>query len=81
MYEPIERHAQDFSDLQKIVHGPDADARVGALRKALEASAEQLNGVADGSPADRDPRMRIYRGLIPPSRIVDQLREEALRKG
>ncbi|HVE09076.1 MAG TPA: type III secretion protein [Paraburkholderia sp.] len=79
MYEAIERHAQDFSDLQKIVRAPDADARVATLRRALEESAEQLNNASDGSLADRDARMRIYRGLIAASRIVDQLRDEALR--
>jgi len=79
MYEAIERHAQHFIELQKVVTGADADSRVAELRKALEDSAEQLNHAADGSAADRDARARIYRGLVAASRIVGQLREDALR--
>ncbi|WP_109477466.1 type III secretion protein [Paraburkholderia sp. C35] len=79
MYEAIERHAPLFMQLQTVVTAPDADARVAELRKALEDSAEQLNHAADGTAADRDARARIYRGLIAASRIVGQLREDALR--
>ena len=79
MYEAIERHAQHFMELQNVVTAADADTRVAALRKALEESAEQLNHAADGTAADRDARARIYRGLIAASRIVGQLREDALR--
>ncbi|AUT74417.1 MULTISPECIES: type III secretion protein [Paraburkholderia] len=79
MYEAIERHAQHFMALQNVVTATDADARVAELRKALEESAEQLNHAADGTAADRDARARIYRGLVAASRIVGQLREDALR--
>ena len=79
MYEAIERHAQHFMQLQNVVTAADADARVTELRKALEESAEQLNHAADGTAADRDARARIYRGLVAASRIVGQLREDALR--
>ncbi|MBN3759778.1 type III secretion protein [Burkholderia sp. Ac-20365] len=79
MYEAIERHAQHFMELQNVVTAADADTRVAGLRKALEESAEQLNHAADGTAADRDARARIYRGLIAASRIVGQLREDALR--
>ncbi|TCG09938.1 type III secretion protein [Paraburkholderia steynii] len=79
MYEAIERHAQHFMQLQNVMTAADADARVAELRKALEESAEQLNHAADGTAADRDARERIYRGLVAASRIVGQLREDALR--
>ena len=79
MNEVIERHAQHFMELQTIVTAADADTRVAELRKALEDSAEQLNHAADGTAADRDARARIYRGLVAASRIVGQLREDALR--
>ena len=79
MYEAIERHAQHFMALQNVVTAADADARVAELRKALEESAEQLNHAADGTAADRDARARIIRGLVAASRIVGQLREDALR--
>ncbi|MBN3751838.1 type III secretion protein [Paraburkholderia sp. Tr-20389] len=79
MYETIERHAQHFMELQNVVTGANADTRVAELRKALEESAEQLNHAADGTPADRDARARIYRGLVAASRIVGQLREDAMR--
>ncbi|BCG01465.1 hypothetical protein PPGU19_060330 (plasmid) [Paraburkholderia sp. PGU19] len=79
MYEAIERHAQHFMQLQNVVTAADADARVAELRKALEESAEQLNHAPDGTAADRDARARIYRGLVAASRIVGQLREDALR--
>jgi|GEM_PF-3083312 len=79
MYEAIERHAQHFMALQNVVTAADADARVAELRKALEESAEQLNHAANGTAADRDARARIYRGLVAASRIVGQLREDALR--
>lgn len=79
MYEAIERHAQHFMQLQNVVTAADADARVAELRKALEESAEQLNHAADGTATDRDARARIYRGLVAASRIVGQLREDALR--
>jgi hypothetical protein len=79
MYEAIERNAQHFMELQTLVTAADADARVAQLRKALEESAEQLNHAADGTAADRDARARIYRGLVAASRIVGQLRDDALR--
>jgi len=79
MYEAIERHAQHFMALQNVVTAADADTRVAELRQALEESAEQLNHAADGTAADRDARARIYRGLVAASRIVGQLREDALR--
>ena len=79
MYEAIERHAQHFMALQDVVTAAEADTRVAELRKALEESAEQLNHAADGTAADRDARARIYRGLVAASRIVGQLREDALR--
>ena len=79
MYEAIDRHAQHFMALQNVVTAADADTRVAELRKALEESAEQLNHAADGTAADRDARARIYRGLVAASRIVGQLREDALR--
>ncbi|MEX3972623.1 MULTISPECIES: hypothetical protein [Paraburkholderia] len=79
MYEAIERHAQHFMALQNVVTAADADTRVAELREALEESAEQLNHAADGTAADRDARARIYRGLVAASRIVGQLREDALR--
>ncbi|MCA8002734.1 type III secretion protein [Burkholderia metallica] len=79
MYEAIEKHAQQFMELQRIVTSAEADKQVAELRQALEESAEHLNSTSDGTTADRDARARIYRGLIAASRIVGQLREDALR--
>jgi hypothetical protein len=70
MYQAIERHG--------LVRAPDADAQVAVLRRALEESAEELNSRTDGSPEDRNARAKIYRGLLAASRIIAQLREDAL---
>ena len=78
MYQAIERHAAKFNDLQGLVRAPDADAQVAQLRRALEESAEALNSHTDSSIEDRDARAKIYRGLLAASRIVAQLREDAL---
>lgn len=78
MYQAIERHAAKFNDLQGLVRAPDADAQVAELRRALEESAESLNSRTDGSPEDSNARAKIYRGLLAASRIIAQLREDAL---
>jgi hypothetical protein len=77
MYQAIEQHAAQFSNLGNLLRGPDAERHALELRRALEEGANEVNSQVAVSSEDREVRARIYRGLIAASRIVAQLNEAA----
>ncbi|WP_193102671.1 type III secretion protein [Burkholderia sp. Z1] len=80
MYEAIERHAEDFGNLQNLLADPTAGPRLIELERALQQSAQAVGDAQGGNDLDRSNRSKIYLGLMAASRLVAQLREQELAK-
>jgi hypothetical protein len=80
MYEAIERHADDFNQLQTLLADPSASGRLDALEAALRESAQAVSDAQGGNELDRSNRSKIYQGLMAASRVIAQLREHELAK-
>ncbi|KML43902.1 type III secretion protein [Burkholderia stabilis] len=80
MYEAIERHAEDFGNLQNLLADPAAGPRLIELERALQQSAQAVGDAQGGNDLDRSNRSKIYLGLMAASRLVAQLREQELAK-
>ncbi|WGS54192.1 type III secretion protein [Paraburkholderia sp. D15] len=80
MYEAIERHAEDFNNLQTLLADPSAGQRLIDLERALQQSAQSVGDAQGGNDLDRSNRSKIYLGLMAASRVVAQLREQELAK-
>ena len=75
MYEAIERHANDFNNLQLLLSDPSAYERLNALESALKESAQAVIDASGGNDLDRSNRSKIYLGLMAASRVIAHLRE------
>ncbi|WP_175865845.1 type III secretion protein [Burkholderia cepacia] len=80
MYEAIERHAEDFGNLQNLLADPGAGPRLIELERALQQSAQEVSDAQGGTDLDRSNRSKIYLGLMAASRLITQLREQELAK-
>ncbi|MDB5787016.1 type III secretion protein [Caballeronia mineralivorans] len=80
MYEAIERHADDFNNLQTLLADPGASQRLIDLEQALLQSAQSVSDAPGGNELDRGNRSKIYQGLIAASRVIAQLREQEQSK-
>jgi hypothetical protein len=76
MYQAIERHAEDFNNLQTLLADPGAFERLVTLEQALKESAQAVGDAQGGTDLDRSNRSKIYQGLLAASRVIAQLREQ-----
>ncbi|WP_144114183.1 type III secretion protein [Paraburkholderia sp. BCC1886] len=80
MYEALERHADDFNDLQNLLADPSSGQRLIDLERALQQSAQSVGDAQGGNELDRSNRSKIYQGLMAASRVIAQLREQELAR-
>lgn len=80
MYEALERHADDFNDLQNLLADPSSGQRLIDLERALQQSAQAVGDAQGGNELDRSNRSKIYQGLMAASRVIAQLREQELAR-
>ncbi|MBN3728526.1 type III secretion protein [Burkholderia sp. 22PA0099] len=76
MYEPLEPHAKDFNDIRTLLNAPDSQARVNALRAALDATAEKIGATPSTNELDRSNLAKLYRGFLATSRALAKLQEQ-----
>lgn len=76
MYELLEPYAKNFNDIRALLNAPDSQARVNALRAALDATAERIGATPSSNELDRSNLAKLYRGFLATSRALAKLQEQ-----
>ncbi len=76
MYEALEPYAKDFNDIRTLLDSPDSQARVAALRAAVDATAEKIGATPSTNDLDRSNLAKLYRGFLATSRALAKLQEQ-----